>query len=199
MSSTIVIPQMKEKVFTRGTQYLIALWQRSFTDPLYRLLLHVAFWVFLLFYWLRENMIVHIEVAQDYAITLTGVALGLFLFYALVYGIIPLIIKRRWLLAIISCALYYLVAVLLRTYHISQLVEQYKGANGWFAGQDFWDNFYSHQLQPHQLFTYFFNSITGLITIIYIPLRSNLYAMLIIRTCCKASWKKKTYNWNSIS
>jgi hypothetical protein len=170
MSSTIVIPTINGKEPARGRQYIISIWQRSFTDPLYRILLHTGFWAFLLFYWLRENMIVHIEIMQDYAITLTGMVLSLFLFYPLVYGIIPLVRKRRWALALLSFIVYYLVAILLRTYHIGQLVEQYKGTSGWFAGQDFWDNFYSHQLQPSQLLTYFFSSITGLITIIYIPL-----------------------------
>jgi hypothetical protein len=127
------------------------LWQRTFTDWHYRLLLHTGFWVFLLFFWLRENLVVHIELAQHIAITLSGIMLSLFLFYPLVYGIIPLLQRRRWVMAITFLIIYYLIAILLRTYHITLLVENYKSEGGWFAGQDFWDNFYQHQLQPHRL------------------------------------------------
>jgi two-component system LytT family sensor kinase len=149
---------------------ITAFWQSSFTDWRHRLLLHTGFWLFLLFFWLRENLVVHIEAAQPFAITLTGIFLCLSLFYPLVYGIIPLLQRRRWIMAFALFVVYYLFAILLRTYHISQLVSQYKGSGGWFAGQDFWDNFYKHQLQPYQLLNGFFSSITGLITIIYIPL-----------------------------
>ncbi len=146
------------------------LWQLSFTDWRYRLVLHAGFWIFLLFFWLRENLVVHIELAQHYAITLSGIALSLFLFYPLVYGIIPLLRRRRWVIAIILFIIYYLIGILLRTYHITLLVDNYKSEGGWFAGQDFWDKFYQHQLQPHRLVADFFSSITGLITIIFIPL-----------------------------
>ncbi len=170
MSKTVVIPKMKGKVFAKGTNAIVMWWQRSFTDQRYRALLHTGFWAFLLFFWLRENMVIHIEPGQHYVITLTGIALGLFLFYPLVYGIIPLVQRRRWIAAILLFVVYYLVAIFLRTYHINQLVEGYKNEGGWFAGQDFWNNFYQHQLQPHRLLADFFSSITSLITIIYIPL-----------------------------
>lgn len=170
MSTTVVIPKMKDKVFAKGTNAIIRWWQRSFTDQRYRLLLHTGFWAFLLFFWLRENMVVHIEPGQHYVITLTGIVLSLFLFYPLVYGIIPLLQRRRWIVGILLFVVYYLAAILLRTYHINQLVDGYKSEGGWFAGQDFWNNFYQHQLQPHQLLADLFSSITGLITIIYIPL-----------------------------
>jgi len=170
MTTTAVISKSKVKGFPTGMPGIISFWQSTFTDWRYRLLLHTGFWLFLLFFWLRESLIVHIEPAQPYAITFTGIFLCLFLFYPLVYGIIPLLQRRRWIMAILLFVVYYFLAILLRTYHISQLVSQYKGSGGWFAGQDFWDNFYQHQLQPYQLLNGFFSSITGLITIIYIPL-----------------------------
>jgi two-component system, LytTR family, sensor kinase len=159
-------------IFTMAYQSKVInkLWQRTFTDWRYRLLLHAGFWTFLLFFWLRENLVVHIAVEQHYAITLSGIALSLFLFYPLVYGIIPLLRCKRWVMAIALFIVYYFVAILLRTYHITLLMDNYKTEGGWFAGQDFWDNFYRHQLQPHRLVADFFSSITGLITIIFIPL-----------------------------
>lgn len=170
MSTTAVIANTKDRSFTKGTQWIHIFWQRSFTDHRYRILLHTGFWTFLLFFWLRENLVVHIDVSQHYVITLTGIVLGLFLFYPLVYGIVPLFQRRKWLWGIIAFIVYYLIAIFLRTYHINQLVEGYKSEGGWFAGQDFWNNFYQHQLQPHRLLADLFSSITGLITIIYIPL-----------------------------
>ncbi|AXY73088.1 sensor histidine kinase [Paraflavitalea soli] len=170
MSTTAVFANTKPRSFTKGTQWIYIFWQRSFTDQRYRVLLHTGFWAFLLFFWLRENLVVHIEVSQHYVITLTGIALGLFLFYPLVYGILPLFQRRKWLWGLAAFIVYYLIAIFLRTYHINQLVTEYKNEGGWFAGQDFWSNFYQHQLQPHRLMADFFSSITGLITIIYIPL-----------------------------
>jgi two-component system LytT family sensor kinase len=173
MSTTVVIPTNKGKVSAKGIQWIITLWQRSFTDRRYRLLLHAGFWVFLLFFWLRENLVVHIEFSQHYVITLTGIVLSLFLFYPLVYGVIPFLQRKRWILAIVLFIGYYLVAILLRTYHINQLVEGHKEEGGWFAGQDFWENFYRRQLQPYKLMVNFFSSIAGLISIIFIPLTLN--------------------------
>lgn len=155
---------------SRRLSWLARAWQYSFTDWRYRSLLHTGFWIFLLFFWLRENLVVHIDWSQHFAITLTGIALSLFLFYPLVYGIFPLLQRRKWLAALVCFLLYYSIAILLRTYHISQLVEQHQGEGGWFAGQDFWSNFYRYQLQPHRLLAGLFSSITGLLTIIIIPL-----------------------------
>jgi two-component system LytT family sensor kinase len=170
MNTTAVIPKGKNKVFITGTQWMSMLWQRSFTNLSYRLLLHTGFWLFLFFFWLRENLVVHIEFSQHYVTTLSGILLCLFLFYPLVYGIVPLLQRKRWLLALLLFVVYYLIAVLLRTYHIEMLVKKFQTDGGWFAGQDFWDDFFRHQLQPYQLMRYFFSSITGLLTIIYIPL-----------------------------
>ena len=149
---------------------LMHAWQRSFTDWRYRLPLHTGFWTFLLFFWLRESLVVKVDIAQYYSTTLTGIALALFLFYPLVYGILPLLQQRKWWKALAAFIAYYLIGILLRTYHISLLIENYKAEGGWFAGQDFWQSFYQHQLQPVRLLADFFSSITGLITIIYIPL-----------------------------
>lgn len=170
MSSTAVIANTANRSFTKGTQWINTYWQRSFTHQRYRVLLHTGFWIILLFFWLRENMVVHIEVFQPYVITLTGIALCLFLFYPLVYAIVPLFQRRKWLWAVTAFIAYYLMAILLRTYHITLLVDNFKGEGGWFAGQDFWNNFYQHQLKPHLLVEDFFSSLSGLITIIFIPL-----------------------------
>ena len=111
MSTSVVIPPYKGRALNKRTQWFITLWHRSFVNWRYRLLLHTGFWTFLLFFWLRENLVVHIDVAQHYVITLTGIALSLFLFYPLVYGIIPLLRRRRWIMAILLFIMYYLVAI----------------------------------------------------------------------------------------
>ncbi|MFT3823858.1 MAG: histidine kinase [Chitinophagaceae bacterium] len=167
MDTSVVASIKKPKPRVQLAKWLTTTWQRSFTDMRYRILLHASFWLFLVFFWLRESLIVHIEPHQPLTITLTGIALSLFLFYPLVYGIIPLLQKGKWIAALLAFIAYYIIAIFLRTYHIDMLVNNY---GDWFAGQDFWSNFYKHQLEPVQLLKGFFSSITGLITIIYIPL-----------------------------
>ncbi len=170
MNTTIISAKNTTWSFPQGKKWITTIWQRSFSDWRYRLLLHTGFWIFLLFFWLRESLIVHIEPIQTFSITFTGIVLSLSLFYPLVYGFIPLLRHRRWIAAFLFFIAYYILAILLRTYHISLLVEHYKESGGWFAGQDFWSNFYKNQLQPYRLLTGFFSSITGLISIIYISL-----------------------------
>jgi len=148
----------------------MTIWQRSFADWRYRFALHAGFWIFLVFFWLRETLVVHVDPGQYYTTTLSGILLSLFLFYPLVYLIIPLLAKKKWIIALLSFFVYYVIAILLRTYHISLLMENYKSEGGWFAGQDFWTNFYDGHLRPYQLLTGFFSSIGSFINIVYIPL-----------------------------
>lgn len=143
------------------------IWKLSFTNTWYRIGLHTVCWLFLLFFWLRESVTLHIEVQQPLVSTLTGMILALFLFYPLVYGIVPLLQKRNWIKAVCLFLLYYIIAIILRTYHLDRLV---RGNDSWFAGQDFWSFLYRTNLQPLRLLKGFFSSITGIIGIIYIPL-----------------------------
>jgi hypothetical protein len=103
-------------------------------------------------------------------LTLVGTLLSLYLFYPLVYGIVPLFRERRWGWAVLATAVYYLGGILLRTYNIELLLRWYNDGHTWFAGQDFWSSLYKTQLRPGQLASSFFSSVTGLLTIIYIPL-----------------------------
>jgi sensor histidine kinase YesM len=151
-------------------QRLKAFWDRSFHNRSYRITLHAGFWLFLLFFWMRENVVVSVNPEQHYSVTLTGVLLALFLFYPLVYLIIPLIQQKKYLPAIFVFSLYYLLAILLRTYHINLIMSWYNNKLAWVVGQDFWENFYNNQLKPYQLATLFFGSIASLLSIIYIPL-----------------------------
>jgi two-component system, LytTR family, sensor kinase len=161
---------MRDMSKNKTVEWLLSLWQRSFTEWKPRVLLHTVFWLFLLFFWLRESLIVHIDFSQKISSSITGVVLALVVFYPLVYLIIPLLQKKKWVRAIAVFIVYYIVAILLRTYHISLLVANSNGSGIWFAGQDFWTQFYEYQLRPYRLFAGFFSSIEGLISIIYIPL-----------------------------
>lgn len=168
-----------------GKKRLLEAWQRSFTDHRYRIFVHIGFWSFLLFYWLRENLVVHIQIAQPFLITLSGIVLSLWLFYPLVYGLVPLVSRKRWLSATGLFLVYYVVAVILRTLHIDLLISLYGKEGGFFSGQDFLQGLLRHQLPPTQLLRYFFSSITGLLSIIYIPL-----TIKFIRYAWRQQWKQ---------
>lgn len=78
--------------------------------------------------------------------------------------------KKKFLLAFFSFIVYYLFAIVLRTYHISLILSWYNLNTIWLSGQDFWDNILHQQLTPYSLMHLFFSSITGLLNIIFIPL-----------------------------
>ncbi|WP_205512081.1 sensor histidine kinase [Longitalea arenae] len=149
------------------SQWLGRSWELSFTDKWYRIALHTGFWLFLLFFWLRESVIVQITLNDPFTVTFSGIVLSLYLFYPLVYVLVPLLQKRKWITVVCLFIVYYIAAVTLRSYHI---VRNVSGPNLWVEGQDFWTFMYKHHLRPIKLLQGFFSSITGLITIIYIPL-----------------------------
>src|SRR6218665_2941508 len=181
---------------SKPLQWLLTVWERSFAEWRIRILLHIFFWVFLLFFWMRESLIVHIELSQNIVSTVTGIILSLVVFYPLVYIIFPLLRKKKWIKASVFFIVYYLIAIFLRSYHISLLIAGAKGTGIWFAGQDFWDDFVKNQLDPYRILTHFFSSISRLISIVYIPFTIKflrLHIRLINRECC---WKRKTSSLN---
>ena len=157
----------KQGIGRNFSSWVSRTWELSFTNIWYRIALHTGFWLFLLLFWLRESVIVHIEAGQPFVASFSGIGLALFLFYPLVYCIVPLLQKRKWITAACLFILYYIIAILLRSYHMDRLVS---GKSTWLAGHDFWPFVYRHQLQPIQLLKGFFSSITGLVSIVYIPL-----------------------------
>lgn len=184
MSST-VLNSYPPLVQQNGKSWLLQAWERSYTDKGYRITLHIAFWCFLLFYWLRENLVVRIELDMPAVTLLSGILLSLWLFYPLVYGIVPLFRRKHWLIATIVFIVYYMLSIVLRTLHIDLLVSNYGNTEHYFSGQDFFTGLLKQQLHPTQLFRYFFSSITGLLTIIYIPL-----SIKFIRYAWRQQWKK---------
>ena len=145
-------------------------WDKSLTDWRYRLPLHVVFWCFLLFYWTEESVVLHINWEQHYSVTITGICLALFLFYPLVYIIVPLFQKRRWLAAIALFIIYYVVAVTLRAYNISLIISWYNLKKSWVVGNDFFKRLYQHEFDPVNLSKIFFSSIPSLLEVILLPL-----------------------------
>lgn len=145
-------------------------WDKSFTEPRYRLLLHIGFWFFLLFFWTRESIFLKIKWYQHYSVTFVGIVFALFLYYPLVYGIVPLIRKKKWILAITLFLLYYAIAILLRTYNIQLIINWYNLKQTWVVGNDFWNRLYKNNFNLIGLATIFFSSLASLVEIIYIPL-----------------------------
>lgn len=151
-------------------KWLRTFWDRSLTDTCYRVVLHIGFWIFLLFFWMQESMVVKISLQQHISVTLSGIGFALFLFYPLVYLIVPLFQKRKWLWGILLFIPYYFLAVLLRSYHIEMIVNWYNLKQTWIVGRDFWPRFYNSQLNVVKLSVLFFSSLPSLLDIIYIPL-----------------------------
>ncbi len=145
-------------------------WDKSFTDWRYRLVLHVGFWLFFLSSWLDETMVVHIEATQHYLVTLTGGVFALYLYYTLTYLIWPLVKKRKWFWFFLALIPYYIIAVVLRTYHISLIVQWHNLHNVNIQGGEFWQHIFERQLNLSKLTSIIFSGFTSLIDIIFIPL-----------------------------
>ncbi|RRB01146.1 sensor histidine kinase [Larkinella rosea] len=161
---------MPSRVYLHRVKALKQFWERSLTDLPYRVALHVGFWLVLFSVGMRENVVVRITWQQHYAVTLVGMGLALFLFYPLVYGIVPLLKTRNWLAALASLIAYYLLAVLWRTYHIQLILNWYNLKKAGVVGQDFWQMVIQNQFQPMVLVQTFFSSLTSLAQIILIPI-----------------------------
>lgn len=145
-------------------------WDLSFTDMRYRAAVHIAFWLFFLFYWTGESVVLKVSFSQHYSVTLIGILLALFLYYPLVYGILPLFRRRRWLTGILCLMAYYFIAVSLRAYHIRQIIGWYNLGRTWIVGQDFWPQVIRNEFNPAELAKVLFSSIPSLAEIILIPL-----------------------------
>jgi len=167
-------------------------WSKSFTDWRYRVLLHAVFWFLFLFYGTQENLSVKINWEQHFSVTLVGIALELFLFYPFVYVIVPLIRKRRWAAALALFVPYYMIAVVLRDYHIRQIVNMLPppGHHWYFAGQDFWKQVFRNESNPLGIITVFLSSIPGLLETILFPLTLK-FIRYTYRVTLKQAWLAK--------
>lgn len=145
-------------------------WDKTFTEWPYRILLHVGFWLFFLSSWLDETMVVKIDTAQHYLVTLTGALFVLYLYYTLVYLITPLFKNKKWFLGIFIFIIYYLIAVTIRTYHIELIIQWHNFHKTSIQGGEFWQNLVERQLNPVKFLPVILSSLGSLIVIIYIPL-----------------------------
>ncbi|ASU35504.1 sensor histidine kinase [Mucilaginibacter xinganensis] len=145
-------------------------WDKSFTDWRYRIFLHAGFWFFLLFFWMEESITLRITLQQHYSVNLVGIGYCLFLFYPLVYGIVPLLQKHKWLYAALLFSVYYVIAIALRTYEVSLIVNWYNLKQTWVVGNDFWKRLYGAHFNPLAVAKVFFSSIPSFLEVIYIPL-----------------------------
>jgi two-component system LytT family sensor kinase len=123
-----------------------------------------------LFFWMQESIVISINWQQHFSVTFVGIVFALFLYYPLVYVIVPLIQKRKWIVAFLLCMPYYFVAILLRNYEVELIVKWYNLKQTWIVGQDFWKRFFRNQFSPIGLSRIFFSSIPSLLEIIYVPL-----------------------------
>lgn len=145
-------------------------WDKSFTDWRYRLLLHLCFWGLFLFSWLDESMEVRIDMKQHILVTLSGIFFVMYLYYTLVYFIFPLLTRRKWFWSVTALIVFYIIAVIWRSWHIELIVKWHNLHSTGIQGKDFFKNLYERQLHPTALMKTIFSGMTSLITIIYIPL-----------------------------
>ncbi|SDH34430.1 sensor histidine kinase [Mucilaginibacter gossypii] len=117
-----------------------------------------------------ESTSVRIDLQQRLSVSLVGVFFSLFLYYPLVYFILPLLRHKKWLSALFFFLLYYLAAVLLRDYHIKLVVGFYNLKNTWVIGGDFWERLRSSRFNLTILTEILFSSIPSMLQVIYIPL-----------------------------
>lgn len=173
-------------------EWLKTFWSKSFTDWRYRVLLHAVFWFIELFFATQESIVVKINWEQHFSVTLVGIAFELFLFYPLVYVIVPLIQKRRWVVALALFVPYYMIAVVVRDYHIRQIVNMLPppGHHWYFAGQDFWKRVFNNESSPLGLITVFLSSIPGLLEPILMPLTVK-FIRYTYRVTLKQAWLTK--------
>ncbi len=145
-------------------------WDRSFTFWPYRLILHIGFWLFFFSSWLDESMVVKINTTQHYLVTLIGALFVLYLYYVLIIVIIPLFKHKKWLWGIFAFMIYYIIAVILRTYHIELIIQWHNFHRTSIQGGEFWQNLFERQLSTTALTRVLLSGFSSLIVIIYIPL-----------------------------
>lgn len=150
--------------------HLQALWEKSFTQWPYRIALHLGFWLFYLFFWLNESMVVKIAPGQHYRVLFTGIVFVAFLYYGLAYWIWPLLKKRKWIRAGLSLILFYAAAISIRTYYIQILINWYNLQSVTVAGGEFWQQLYQSQFKPIPAFRTLLSGFTSLVGIVYVPL-----------------------------
>jgi two-component system LytT family sensor kinase len=145
-------------------------WDRTFTNWPYRLILHIGFWGFFLSSWLDETMVVSITLRQHYLVTLIGTLFVIYLYYTLAYLITPLFKSKKWFWGILAFIVYYIIAIILRTYHIELIMQWYNFHRASIQGGEFWQNLSERQLNPSKFLPVIFSGLSSLIVIIYIPL-----------------------------
>ncbi len=145
-------------------------WDKTFINWPYRLTLHICFWMFFFSSWLDETMVVKIDTVQHYLVTLTGALFVLYLYYTLVYLIVPLFKSKKWFLGVFTFITYYIIAVTLRTYHIELIIQWHNFHRTSIQGGEFLQNLLERQLNPTKFLPVILSSLSSLIVIIYIPL-----------------------------
>lgn len=145
-------------------------WEKSYTQWPYRLGLHLGFWFFYLFFWLHESMVVKITPQQHYWVTFVGAVFVIYLYYGIVYWIWPLFKKKKWVWASLSFVIFYVIAVILRTYHINLLINWYNLHSAMVAGGQFWEQLYQSQFKLFSLSRTLISGFSSLIVIVYVPL-----------------------------
>ena len=132
--------------------------------------MHISFWLFYFLFGLRENLVTHIDPQANLASNISGILLSLFLFYPLVYFILPLLQRKKIIYAIVAFMAWYIIAAAARDYHIKMLIGVYKSEGGWFSGQDFVESFYNSWKDPYHAAELFFSGLAGFLTIVFVPL-----------------------------
>ncbi len=151
-------------------KWIKELWDKSFTQWPYRLALHIGFWFFYLFLWLGESMVVKITPEQHYWLTLIGAIFVTYLYYGITYCIWPLFKNKKWIWATLLFIVFYIIAVILRSYHINLLINWYNLRSTVVEGGQFWEQLYQTQFNLFSFSRTLLSGLSSLIVIVYVPL-----------------------------
>lgn len=143
------------------------LWEQTFINPTLRFAIHVVFWLFYMGFLLKESLIVHFSIYQHTGVLILGGLFVLFLYYPLVYWIIPFFKLKKISRGLLAFWLYYVVALFIRFYYITLLTDYQEQ---WYYSHDLLIQFYYQEVLSVSIFRDIISNLISFLYILVIPL-----------------------------
>lgn len=143
------------------------IWDASFRNLSLRVFIHFLFWAFYMGFLLKNSFTLHFSLEQDIGVLILGIVFVLFLFYPLVYGIVPLFKKNKFFKGGVAFVIYYFIAVFLRFYYIT-LLTQYQ--EQWHYSFDQFLSFYYQEILSGRIISDVIPNIIVFLYILVIPI-----------------------------
>src|SRR5690606_18386388 len=143
------------------------LWEQTFINPTLRFAIHVVFWLFYMGFLLKESLIVHFSIYQHTGVLILGGLFVLFLYYPLVYWIIPFFKLKKISRGLLAFWLYYVIALFIRFYYITLLTDYQEQ---WYYSHDLLIQFYYQEVLSVSIFRDIISNLISFLYILVIPL-----------------------------